>query len=129
MKMKIETLLHEEIKAEFEELRKIKVGSEEYRIAVEGMSKLIDKGIEIDRLNNEHQEKVDAREDENYFKLEEMKESKKNQKISHCIAIGGILIPVGVTIWGTLKSLKFEETGTVTTIMGRGFINKLLPKK
>ena len=29
----------------------------------------------------------------------------------------------------TLTSLKFEEEGTVTTIVGRGFVNKLLPKK
>lgn len=127
--MKIETLLHEEIKSEFEELKKIEVGSDQYKVAVDGVTKLVDKAIEIDRLNIEHQEKVDARLDENYFKNEEIKENRKDQTIKNCITIGGIIVPVVITVWGTLKSFEFEREGTVTTIMGRGFINKLLPKK
>lgn len=30
-----------------------------------------------------------------------------------------------VTVWGTLKTLQFEKTGTVTTIAGKNLIKKL----
>ena len=59
----------------------------------------------------------------------QMEEEKKDRWIKNGLAAAGIIIPTLVTIWGTVKSIKFEETGTITTIMGRGFINKLLPKK
>lgn len=115
--MKIELMLHEEIEAKLEKLKHMEVGSDEYRAAVEGLTKLLDKAIELDRLNNEHQEKLDARDDEN-----------KDRLIRNILNGLGIAIPAGLTIWGTLKSLKFEETGTVTTIVGRGFLNRLFKK-
>ena len=58
-----------------------------------------------------------------------MEEDRKDRRFKNGIALGGIVLPLAVTIWGTLKTLKFEEEGTVTTMMGRGFINKLIPKK
>lgn len=127
--MNIENVLNEEIGTEFEQLRKIEVGTEKYRIAVDGMSKLVDKAIELERLYAEMDEKAESRETENELKVKQMHMERKDQIVRNGIAIAGIVIPTVVTIWGTLKSLKFEETGTVTTIMGRGFIQKLLPKK
>ena len=58
-----------------------------------------------------------------------MEDEKKDRLIRNCISAAGIIIPSLLTIWGTFKTFKFEQEGTVTTIMGRGFINKLLPKK
>ena len=128
--MKIETLLHEEIEAEFKELNKLEVGSDAYRIAVEGMSKLMDKAIEIDKLNIEQTEKENAREDENYFRLEEMKMNKKDQMIKNGLTFFGVLTPAIITIWGAKKAWKFEETGTIVSQTGRSFMSKLiLPKK
>ena len=116
--MNIETLLNKEIKSEFECLEDLEAGSEAYKATVDGLTKLVDRAIEIDKLNIEHEEKE---------KL--AAEEKKDRLIKHCINVASIVLPVGVTIWGTLKSFKFEQEGTITTIMGRGFINKLLPKK
>ena len=58
-----------------------------------------------------------------------MEDERKDRLVRNGITIASIVIPTAVTIWGTLKSFKFEETGTVTTTIGRGFINKLIPKK
>lgn len=127
--MKIETMLYEEIRSELEEVKKLEVGSEKYKVAVDGLTKLVDRAIEIDKLNTDYEDKVEARELEKELKLKELDDENKDRLLRNGISIAGILIPVGVTVWGTLKTLKFEETGTVTTIMGRGFINKLLPKK
>ena len=127
--MKIETMLHDEIQNEFEELKKMQLGDEKYRTTVDGVTKLMDRAIEIDKFNAEYRERIDAREIENNLKLKQMADEKKDRRVKNVLTGLSIVLPVGVTIWGTLKSLKFEETGTVTTMMGRGFINKLLPKK
>nr|DAJ42789.1 MAG TPA: hypothetical protein [Caudoviricetes sp.] len=127
--MKIETLLHDEIKSELEELKKIELGSEKYKVTVDGLTKLVDKAIEMDKLNIEVQEKVESRENDNDLKLKQMEEERKDRFVRNGIAVAGIVIPTMVTIWGTIKTIEFEKEGTITTIMGRGFINKLLPKK
>ena len=127
--MKIEKLLHDEIQNEFEELKKMQLGGEEYRTTIDGLTKLVDRAVEIDKFNAEYQEKVDAREIENNLKMKQMADERKDRIWKNILTGLGIGVPAGLTIWGTLKSLKFEETGTVTTMMGRGFINKLLPKK
>ena len=127
--MSIQTLLNEEIKNEFEELKKIDIGSDEYEKVVGGLTKLVDRAIEMEKFDMEYDEKVTSREIENNLKQQQLDDERKDKIIKNVISAAGIIIPVGVTIWGTLKSFKFEEEGTITTIMGRGFINKLLPKK
>lgn len=125
----MDTLLREEIQSELEGLNGIDLGTDEYRTTVDGITKLMDRAIEIDRLNIEVQDREDNREHEKTLRLSELKEECKDRKVRNAISIAGIVIPTVVTIWGTLKSFKFEEDGTITTIMGRGFINKLLPRK
>ena len=127
--MNFEQGLREEIRNEIEELKKLQVGTEEYRTTVDGVTKLIDRAIEVEKLNLEFEDKIDARENENKMRIRQMKEEQKSQKIRHVIDIGGILIPSAITVWGVLKSFEFEKEGSITTPLGRGFINKLLPKK
>lgn len=127
--MKIETVLDGEILNEFEELKKLKVGSEEYRTAVDGIGKLLDRAIEYDKLDAECNDKSLNRGFEEDYKLQLAEDEKRDRRIKNIITIVGIAVPSVITIWGTIVSLNFEKEGTVTTIMGRGFINKLLPKK
>lgn len=127
--MEIETLLQDEIRNEFEELKKMELGTEKYKVTVDGLTKLVDKAIEMEKIEIEHEEKAIIFETDNKLKMSQIKEDRKNQLFSNGIAIFSVAAPIALTVWGTLKSLKFEETGTVTTIIGRGFINKLLPKK
>lgn len=114
----IETLLHEEIAEKFEKLNKMEAGTPEYDTAVNSVTKLMDRVIEMERLDNEIQDKSETQ-----------KEEKKDRLIRNIISGAGVVLPIFVTIWGTKKSFEFEKEGTITTIMGRGFINKLLPKK
>ena len=114
----IETLLHEEIQDGFDALSRMERGTDTHKTTVEEVAKLFDKAIEIEKLEIEAKEREKARE-----------EDRKDRRVKNGIAIGGIVLPLAVTIWGTFKTFRFEETGTVTTMMGRGFINKLIPKK
>lgn len=114
----IETLLYEEIENKFEELNGLKAGTPEYEHAVNGVTKLMDRAIEMEKLDNEVKDKSETQ-----------KEEKKDRLIRNIISGATVVLPILVTIWGTKKSFEFEKEGTITTIMGRGFINKLLPKK
>lgn len=127
--MSIEALLHDEIETEFETLRDIEPGSEKYKTTVDGLTKLMDRAIELHKVENDCADKEETRKSEELLKQQQMKDEKKDRWVKNAISVGGVVLPLLVTIWGTKVSLKFEEEGTFTTIMGRGFINKLLPKK
>ncbi len=127
--MNIERSLHEEIVCEFEELSKMTPGTEEYKTTVDGLTKLVDRAIEMEKLHIDEDDKVKTRESEENWKSIQLKEERLDRVIRNCLTGLGIIIPAGLTIWGTVKSIEFEKEGTITTIMGRGFINKLLPKK
>ena len=125
----IETLLHEEIQDGFDALSRMERGTEIHKTTVDEVAKLFDKAIEIEKIEIEAKGKAKAREIEASLKKAQMEEDRKDRRFKNGIALGGIVLPLAVTIWGTYKTFRFEETGTVTTMMGRGFINKLIPKK
>ena len=114
----IKKLLNEEIERELVTLEDMDMGSNEQSNAIDDVTKLIDKRIAMEKMEVENQQK------EKQIKDEQIDRIVKNSLTGISI-IGGFAL----TVWGTIKSIKFEETGTITTIMGRGFINKLLPKK
>ena len=123
--MRIETLLEEEIQDEFDALNEMEKGTDTYKATVDGVTKLMDRAIEIQKLNTEAENRV--KDDD--LKQKQLNEERIDRLVKNCLTAAGIIIPTVVTVWGTLVSFKFEQEGTVTTIMGRGFINKLLPKK
>ena len=127
--MNVRTLLSEEIQDEFQHLNKMEVGTETYKTTVDGLTKLVDRAIELEKIDNEKSEKEVIRDVDYDFKLKQIVDDRKDKMVRNAIAVAGIVIPSVITIWGTVKSFEFEKEGTITTIMGRGFINKLLPKK
>lgn len=116
--MKFEELLDEDVASEMEKLRTTPYDAKEYAAVSDTVVKLIDRKIEIDKLESER-----------LYREQQLKEEKRDRIIKNVISVAGIVLPLVVTIWGTKVSLEFEKEGTFTTIMGRGFINKLLPKK
>lgn len=149
--MNIEHLLYDEIETEFERLRTENPGSEEHKAIVSEIVQLMDRAIKMEQVNNDCEDKTETRENElrlrqeqfekelamkqqqfeseQAIKQQQLEDERRDRLIKNIIGVAGITLPLVVTIWGTKVSLKFEEEGTFTTIMGRGFINKLLPKK
>ena len=134
--MSIKTVLNEEILSEIEELNKVAVGTDEHKAAVDALAKLLDKSIEMDRVDLEYQDKYDSRVEELDLKREELelkkqqeKHEKRDQMIKNGLTAVSVIGGFALTVWGTKASFKFEKDGVITTIMGRGFIQKLLPKK
>lgn len=126
--MSIKTMLNDEIMNELEELGKIQVGSEDYKVTVDGVTKLCDRLIEMGKLDAEAEERKRNHEDDILIKQQQLRETKKDNTVKNVITVIGIAIPAGVTIWGAVKSFEFEKEGTITTIFGRGFLNKILKK-
>lgn len=124
-----EKKLYDEINAEFEDLSKMALGTEEYKVTVDGLTKLMDRAIDMKKFDTEYAERIDNQKMDNCLKQKQMDEERKDRLIKNGISIAGIVIPSLITIWGTVKSMEFEKEGTITTIIGRGFINKLIPKK
>ena len=116
--MRIEELWDEDLVSEMEKLRMTPYDDKSYGTVSDTVSMMMDKKIEIEKFKSEQ-----------LFREQQLKEDKKDRLIKNIIGAAGVVLPLAVTIWGTKVSLKFEEEGTFTTIMGRGFVNKLLPKK
>lgn len=127
--MKFKSQLSTEIKDELETLGKLQVGSDEHRSAVDSVTKLMDRAIELKKLEAEIEKSEIDRENDCYYKDQELKSNKKGRIVKEAIDIANIVVPTVLAVWGTLVTLKFEETGTVTTSAGRSFISKLFLKK
>lgn len=127
--MDIDKQLEVVIGEEFKYLKGLTPGTEEYDKAISSIGKLVDRAVELEKSNIDAKTQLEKMKAENELKERQMEEERKDRLIKNCIAAAGVVLPIGVTIWGTLKSFEFEREGTITTIMGRGFINKLLPKK
>ena len=127
--MSIESLLYEEIETEFGKLSEITPGTDEHKVMLDEVAKLMDRAIEIEKIEVERKHKTATLESEQRMRKQQMEDEKKDRLVKNILSAAGIVLPIALTIWGTKVSLKFEEEGTFTTIMGRGFINKLLPKK
>lgn len=132
----IEQLLDKEIESQFEAIKDLELDSDKYKAGVEAIAKLLDRKAELKKIQVDATDKAETRSmtemnhtNEMKLKQEQINEEKKDRRWRNWLGVAGIAIPSLITVWGTLKSLKFEETGTVTTPIGRGFINKLLPKK
>lgn len=124
----IKELLVAEIREEFEQLRDVELGSDVYKSTVDGLAKLVDRQIEIEKMKFEHENEIKRQESDEELKVVQTVIDNRDRMFRNCMAVAGVVVPSIITIWGTVTTLKFEETGTVTTSMGRGFINKLLPR-
>lgn len=123
--MRLKTDLVTEIKEELKTLGKMEVGSDKHKGAVDSVTKLMDRAIEMEKLEVEREKCSN----ENYYKDEQLASDKKDRIVKDIINVASIVVPTTLAVWGTFVTLKFEETGTVTTTAGRNFFSKLFPKK
>lgn len=127
--MSIKTKLEVEIDDEFDKLAGMQPGTDEHKATVDSIAKLMDRAIELEKLADAAEEKANDRKFENELKLKQAKDERLDRIVKNVISVAGIVLPIGLTIWGTVTSLEFEKENTVTTPVGRLFINKLFPKK
>lgn len=127
--MNILTAMDEEIAARLLEMSTMDAKSDEYRKVNDNVCKLIDERLGMERLDVESQEKAEAREIEKELKLKQMEEDRKDRRWKNGIAIASLAASTGLAIWGTMTCLNFEKDCTWSTIIGKAWNGRLLPKK
>ena len=118
-------------KNELKELKKLEVGADKYKTAVDGVAKLADRIIEIEKFEAEKEELAKNQknnENEASLKIKQLANERQDRLIRNCIEGGKVVLGLGFAAWAFVASMNFEKEGTVTTLIGRGFINKLLHK-
>ncbi len=127
--MSVRSNLVEEFESELEELSKMEVGTDTYRATVDGVTKLADRIIEIDKIEKENSVQIDAQEQECAIKAQQLKDEKKDRFIKNCIAIGTFVGGVLVYSLAFIASTNFEREGTLTTEGGKSSLRQLLKLK
>lgn len=125
-------LLEDEIRKEIEEISNMELGSDNQKKTTDNLVKLLDKYNDMDRLDadlEKHDTEIEMKKAEHELKKQQLEHEKKDSFVKNCLT--GISIGSGIimTVWGTCVSINFEKEGTFSTIIGRQFIQRLLPKK
>ena len=126
--MNAETRLYDEIETLNDKLLALTPGTDEYDKVFKEYTALLDRAIELHRIEADTEDKAAARESAQALELQKARGEKGNRIVQAVINVVGIVLPVVLTVWGTNKSLKFEEEGTVTTTAGRNFMSRLFRK-
>ena len=104
---KIKVLLDQEIEKLREKLQTLEPDTDEYKKVEDAMTKLVEKRLEVEKVKGDKWSRI--------FKI--------------CCDIAAILLPLGVTIWGTLLAFTFEEKGTISSSIGRKFMDAIINMK
>lgn len=124
--MSFKRILDEEITNELNELKKISVGTEEHKASVDALTKLMDRKIELEKLEVESKTQDLNRDIETNLRLQQMESEKRDRLIKNVLTgvstVGGLLF-AGLAF---VASINFEKEGTLTTEGGRSALRQLL---
>ena len=128
--MSIKNELMEEFNDEVKGLRGLQLGSDEYKATVDGVTKLADRIIEIEKIEEDAKSKEIERESNDCLKMKQMEDDKKDRWARNSIEfvkVGGGLLAACVAF---VLSMKFEEDGKLfSTEGGRSALRQLLKFK
>ena len=127
--MSIKHALDEEIRDELDNLSKETIGSEEYKANVEGVTKLLDRKIELEKLEMESKDRSESRHAEMEIKMQQIKAESKDRYWKHGITLTTFMITLAAYSAAFVASMNFEKEGTLTTEGGRSSLRNLLRLK
>ena len=118
-------LLEDTIESIIQDLSTLQIGSKERTAAIEDLTKLYKLKIEETKTELEQEEKFERR----IMDSTQAVEQKKDRRIKYILEAVGIGAPlVFYGIW-MHKGFKFEETGSITSPVFKGLINRFRPTK
>ena len=124
--MRIKYALDEEIRDEIESLGKQAIGSKEFTSNLVGVTKLLEKKIELERLEAEYNDRALAREAEVELKIQQMKDDRRDRNLKHALTFITFAGSSALSVLGLIASTNFERYGTLTTKGGQNSIANLL---
>ena len=125
--MSIKQSLIDEYNSQLEVISKMEVGTEAYKIAVDGLTKIADRIIELEKLESDSSIKWESMSLDNELKAIQIKEEKRDRIIKNCIEIGKIG-GTSLLTWAAFKAaMNFEKNGYLfSTEGGRTALKSLL---
>ena len=132
MREDIHDKLNDEILSEIEIIGKLEPGGNEHKIAVDALAKLYSVSIDQSKVQDEmniqklqHDEEMKSKELEIAERKSQADKDRRNQYIGLAVSAGlSITTLIVQSIWMG-RSLKFEETGSVTTTVGKNLFSNL----
>lgn len=129
MNTKFDRLLGEEVESQIEEVHKISLGTDESKIAIDGVVKLADRSIELEKLRIQEEDLAEKRNMDYELRSEQI----KKEHLRGMIDIGTkVLIGLGglaLSVWGTIYTTNFEREDNYTTSASRSWISSLFKPK
>lgn len=127
--MSIKNNLIEEFEDEVKGLRTLQLGSEEYKVTVDGVTKLADRIIAIENHAQEASAKQISQINENEVKATQLADDRRDKMIRNCIEGVKVVGGFALAAWAFVASMNFEKEGTLTTEGGRSALRQLLKFK
>lgn len=127
--MRYENLLNEEIINQLEEVGKMDLGNESAKLTIDGVTKLTEKSIELEKLRIQEEDLIEKRNMEYELRSEEI----RKEHVRGMVDIGTkVLIGVAglaISIWGTIYTTNFERDDNYTTSASRNWVSNLFKPK
>ncbi len=113
-------LLHEQVQDALNGIDVTDIASEESAKAVENSIKLVDREIEMTKIQNDYEAKLAQVEADKEVKLQQIEEDKKSRWIDRVVDMGKFAVGLAVTAAVSTFAYKQEQEGNiVTTQQGR----------
>ena len=122
--MTVKAMFRDEIEKELAEVSRLEVGSDKYRTAVDGVSKLADKMIELEKIEIDNQDKIENRENDYSLRLKQIEEDRKDRIVKNVLTGVTFAGSAALAIWGTIISMKFEKEDSFTSLAGRKWVDR-----
>lgn len=119
--MSYKSLLNEEICEELKETRKLNIGTDNYDSSINGTTKLIDRQIELEKLEMQRDQQIF----ENEMKVEQLHMEKKDRRVKNVLTGLSVIGGLAMYGFGIYASAKVEEEGSFTTLFGRTTMSNL----
>lgn len=116
--MSIKHKLVDEFNSELEALNTMEVGGDDYKVAVDGVTKIADRIIELERLESENQIRTNAQYNEIVTKMDQLKADKRDRLIKNCITGFNVVGGLGFAAWAFVASMKYEDKGLIPSTEG-----------
>jgi hypothetical protein len=131
----IKGLLRNEIQEEIEALSNLEAGTDEHKSTIDGVTKLMDRFNEMEKLDIERLDKAEnrkAEKEKQQIETELKQKQMKDEQIDRWVKTGTVLFTtIGGWMfmrWGAKNAWKFEEHGTITSGPGRKFMDMIFRK-
>lgn len=123
--MSVKQKLEDEFESQMNLLSNMDVGTDEYAKTVEGVSKIADRLIKIQQLNDEYDLKSREIENAKENRIQEEEQARKKNQIDWA----KVIVPtVGAFTMGIITMI-WEKTDTLTSSAGKSALRDILPFK